>query len=197
MAEKEEQAAAMEADAKLLWQEAHRLNGVAVALPDQTEAIRAVELHIADADKVNAELEPWKEYDRTQAEAKEAGKEAEKLTAELKDLDAEEGALLKAADIPVRGISFAEDGSMLLDGHPLEVASGMRRLDMTVDVAFAANPKVRICLLDEANDYGLDALARLNERAVAERFQVFPCRLGLEGPGEIVVKDGAAKGGGA
>ena len=159
---------------------------------DPTEAITAVESHIADADKVNAELGPWNDWDRAQAEVNEAGEKSAALTKQIKALGAKEEALLKAANIPVRGIGFAEDGSMVLDGHPIEVGSGMRRLDMTCDIAFAANSGVRVVLLDEANDYGIEALDNLHKRAKEKGWQVIAGRLGIEGPGEIIIQDGAA-----
>lgn len=175
--------------------EAVRLNEEACALPYDEEGVEATRAHISDADTINESLEPWKEYDRAQSAGKEYSEQAEALTTQIKALDAEEEAMLKAAEIPVQGISFGEESEMLLHGEPLEVASGAQRLNMTCDMAFAANPQVRICLLDEANDFSLKSLEALRKRAAEERFQVIPCRLGVEGPGEIVIEDGTAKGG--
>jgi hypothetical protein len=161
-------------------------------LSDVSEAIGVSEETISKADAINAELGPWNDWDRAQAEVNEATRESLSLTKRIKALDEEEDALLKAADIPVRGIGFTEDGSMVLDGHPIEVASGMRRLDMTCDIAFAANSGVRVVLLDEANDYGIEALENLHKRAREQGWQVVAGRLGIEGPGEIIIQDGAA-----
>jgi hypothetical protein len=163
------------------------------ALGDPSPEIEAVETRIRTADEVQRSLAPWQEWDRLQKEAKHAKAEADTLTKQIKALEVQERELLAAAKIPVPGISLREeDGTMLLDGHPIEVASGMRRLDMAVDVGFAANSDIRVILLDEANDYGLPALKRLHERAAEKGWQVLACRLGLEGPGEIIVQDGSA-----
>ena len=162
------------------------------AIPDPAEEWDAVTAHISEADAINAALEPWKEYDRAQTDMKEARKGSEAITRKIKAMDAEEDALLKAAEIPVPGITFSPDGAMLLDGHSIEVASGMRRHLMAFDMATAANPDVRVALLDEANDLGLKAMDKLGAKAIEKGFQVFACRLGLEGPGEIIVADGKA-----
>ena len=163
------------------------------AMPDPSDSIAEVRAHISEADAVNEALEPWREYDRAQATIQESKREVAEITEKIKALDSEEEALLKAAEIPVGGISFDSEGGMQLYGSPLETASGMRRLEMVRDMAVAANPKVRICLLDEANDFGLKALERLRKWATDEGFQVVAARLGLEGPGEIVVEDGEAR----
>lgn len=162
------------------------------AIEDPAGQIEGVEARIFEAQSINAELEPWKEWDRSRVELERAEKESDALTSKIKELKAEDDALLRAADIPVPGISFDESGAMLLDGHSIEVASGRRRLDLAVDVAFAVDPRIKIVLLDEANDYSLEALEALDKRAKDKGWQVIACRLGLEGPGEIVVHDGKA-----
>lgn len=159
---------------------------------DPTEEIAAVKARISEADAVNAALEPWKAWDRMQAEARDAKAEADKLTTALQALDSEKDEILRSAEIPVPGITFGEDGSMLLDGHPIDVASGRRRLDMAFDIAEAANPRLKVVLMDEANDYDLPSLEKLDERARGRGWQVLACRIGIEGPGEIVVSDGRA-----
>lgn len=163
------------------------------AIEDPAEQIAGVEGRISEAQAINAELEPWKEWDRSRVELEQAETESKALTAKIKELKAEDDALLRAADIPIPGISFDDSGAMVLDGHSIEVASGMRRHDLAVDIAFAANPRIKVVLLDEANDYGLEALEALHKRAAGKGWQVIACRLGLEGPGEIIVHDGKAE----
>jgi len=68
------------------------------------------------------------------------------------------------------------------------------KFQMAVDVAIAANPDLRVCLVDEANDMDLETLDALRQRAEEHGFQVWCCRIGIEGAGEIVVEDGEARG---
>ena len=63
-----------------------------------------------------------------------------------------------------------------------------------VQMAFAADPDLRVCLLDdEGNSLDLEGMEELDRLAKSKNFQVFICRIGLEGGGEIVVEDGVAK----
>lgn len=163
------------------------------AIPDRTAAIEAVRAHIADAQAIDEQIRPWEEYDRAQERLQEARARERELTEAIQRVDEEKTRLLAEAAIPVTGLSFAEDGTPLLNGRPFEEASGAERIRLAVEVAMAANPKLRICLLDEANDLDLDSLAALDALAKEHGFQVWAVRIGLEGPGEIVVEDGEAR----
>lgn len=161
-------------------------------LADPTEDINEVEARISEADERNVALEPWKEKDRAVREAKEASDKAAPMTAELAELDTKEKALLANAGIPVNGLSFGEDGEPLLNGRPLSVASGAEKIEMAVDVAVAANPNLKVCLVDEANNLDLEMLEALRKRALTTGFQIWLCRIGLEGKGQVEVVDGCA-----
>ena len=101
--------------------------------------------------------------------------------------------MIAAAGIPVPGLTFdPETAEPQLNGFPLALASGGERIRMAVAVALAVDPELRVCLVDEANDLDLEALEELDRLATEHGFQVFACRIGLEGAGEIVVDDGEA-----
>lgn len=162
------------------------------ALPDPTAEMQEVMDRIAAANEVEEALEPWKRWDRAQTELQEAQGAVTRFTTLMEERREERKALIADAGIPVDGISFSEDGEVLLNGRSLAVASGADRIQMAVDVAVALNPDLRVALVDEANDLDLEALEALDERAKQEGFQILACRLGLEGPGEVVVEDGHA-----
>jgi energy-coupling factor transporter ATP-binding protein EcfA2 len=156
--------------------------------------IAAVQEQLEQADAVNAQLEPWKEYERAQAQLKVATAAADALTDQLGKLKSDELRLIAAAGIPVPGLTFEpETCAPMLNGFPLELASGGERIRLAVAVAIAVDPELRVCLVDEANDLDLEALEELDRLAQAHGFQVFACRIGLEGDGEILVEDGEAR----
>lgn len=173
--------------------EAKKSTEVAEALPDPSADIESVHARISEADAVNASLEPWRTWDRAQQELAEATEKAEAFTTDMDKAKTHERKLIADAGIPVPGLSFdADTGAPMLNGRPLEVASGAERIRMAVAIAVAVNPQLRICLVDEANDLDLDALAELGRLAEEHDFMVWACRVGLEGAGEIVVEDGEA-----
>ena len=163
------------------------------ALPDPTESLEEVRARLEAASDIQTAIEPWTRWDKGQKELEALKEEESKLTDQLAALKQREADLLAKAGIPVEGLSFGEDGEPLLNGRAIALASGGDKMDLAVDVAFAADPDLAICLLDEGNDYDLESLDRLHERALAKGFQVWLCRIGIESRGEIVVEDGVAK----
>ena len=163
------------------------------ALTDPSEAIDAITARISEADAINARLAPFREWEKAQAEIAEAKAAADRLTEQMQALREQERMAIARAGIPVEGLAFeVETGRPFLNGRPFELASGAERIRAAVQVAFAADPELRVCLIDEGNDLGLPALEELDRLATAHDFQVFACRLGIEGAGELVVVDGEA-----
>ncbi len=144
-----------------------------------------------------AALGPWERGEEAERLAIAATTEVERLTEQYQQQRANEANLLLAAALPVAGISFGEGGVPLLNGLPLEDASGAERIGLAVAVALAVDPQLKVCLVDEANDMDLDSLAELDMLAHEHGFQIWAARLGLEGAGEVVVEEGVATSGAA
>lgn len=183
------------AEAEALSQSAAKADaerGALAAFPDPQVEMDEIQDRIAEADHVRASLKPWEDYEAAQQRLEEASQTEDELTLELNKIRVRKERLLQEAGIPIEGLSFGEDGEALLNGHPLSVASGREKIEMAVQVAIAANPDLRVCLIDEGNDVDLDGLKRLDELAKAHKFQIWMARIDLEAPGEIVVLDGIA-----
>ena len=160
---------------------------------DPQPAILDAQMTLASATEVLKAREPWERHAKATTEAVEVDKTEKEITATLKGLRDREAQLLNEAGIPVDGIGFDDQGLPQLNGRSLEVASGRERIEVAVAVALAADPEIRVCLVDEANDLDLDALKALDKLAKRHGFQIWVVRIGLEGAGEIVVEDGVAK----
>ena len=172
----------------------HESELCAQELVDPAAELEAVRERLNQASEVDKALQPWTEYDRAQASLTDATKRVGELTARMEAVKDEERELIAGAGIPVEGLTFEpETAEPLLNGRPLEVAGGAERIRMAVAVAIAVDPKLRVCLVDEANDLDLDALEALDELAGEHDFQVWGCRLGIEGPGEVIVEGGEAR----
>ena len=191
-------AKAAKASAQVVYEQATKRAAEAAkgerVLPDPTEAMEEVQARLAAASEINTAIEPWTRWDEAQKELEVKAEQESALTDRLTNLKAREADLLDKAGIPVEGLSFGEDGEPLLNGRAIALASGREKVDLAVDVAIASEPDVQVCLVDEeANGLDLDAIKRLDERAVEVGFQIWLCRVGLEGPGEIIVENGVAR----
>lgn len=160
---------------------------------DRKDAIAAVEAHLSTVAEAEAALEPWKMWDRAEREADQHQEQIEALTLVIDGCDSAERRELHEAEIPVSDLTFDAEGAALINGKPFELSSGAEKINMAVEVAFAAKPDLRIALLDEANDLDLEALAALDALAKEKQFQVWAVRIGIEGKGEVHIEDGVAQ----
>ena len=193
----------LEAEKQGLWEararfaEAEKLSAVQIVefggMEDPQETIFGAQEILASATEVLKAREPWERHAQAATEAGEVDRVERELTGMIEELKGREVTLLTEAGIPVDGIGFDEQGFAQLNGLSLDVASGRERIEVAVAVAVAADPEIRVCLVDEANDLDLDALKALDELAKLHVFQIWVVRIGIEGAGEIVVADGVAK----
>lgn len=162
-------------------------------IPDPAADIQATENRIQEADQRARALKPWEAWDAAQAEIEEAKEKEQILTSALTAGKEAEIEMIQNAGIPITGLTFDDDGTPRLNGLGLANASGSERIRLAVEVALASESELRVCLIDEANDLDLAAMATLDEMAREHGFQVWAARIGLEGPGEIVCEDGIAR----
>jgi energy-coupling factor transporter ATP-binding protein EcfA2 len=111
------------------------------------------------------------------------------LTAGIAALDKEKADGLAAADFPIKGLGFDEDGVTFND-VPFTQASSAERLRVSTAMCMALNPELRVLyirdgsLLDDSN---LDLIGRMAE---ANDFQIWVERVGTKDAGAIIIEDG-------
>lgn len=115
------------------------------------------------------------------------------LSQAMEDLVAKKQELLAAAKYPVAGLGFNEDGVAFND-LPLSQASSAQQLRISVAIAAAMNPKLRVMLvrdgslLDDAN------LALLKELCVSFDLQCWVERVGHGAECSVIIADGEVEG---
>lgn len=164
--------------------------------PVDTAAL-SVELSKADADL--ALLARVDERKRLDAEVTRLRAESEAFTAKIEErAKLREKALAEAA-MPVPGLGFAafgdsEDLVVSFEGEPFSQASGAQQLRVSMALAMAANPKLRVMLIKDGSLLDANGLALVRELATDGNYQVW-----LEGVGEgdgtgIIMEAGSVKG---
>ena len=128
--------------------------------PIDTSAISAA---IASARATNANVRKLSTRMEHHKRAQELEQQVSALSASIAARQEAKEKAIAAAALPVPGLSLG-DGLVLFDGLPFEQASDAEQLRISVAVAMAGNPKLRVIrvrdgsLLDEA---GLTLLARM------------------------------------
>ena len=176
-----------------LSQAASEQNSDACALPYDEEGIQATRARLAEADEINRALEPWKEWDRAQAEIEEARMRISGYNKDLEGLRDQERTLLKEKGPDLPGLSFDEEGLPLLWDRGLEKASGGQWLEFSAAVAFAHDSELGVAFFDEAEGLDDDRLRDLHKLGQEWDFQLFLYKLRASGVGEVVIcEDGKA-----
>lgn len=158
--------------------------------PDVEGQIEEVQARIEQAEEVQELREPWNEYERAQEQLETVEAKVKELTEAIEGTREKRHELIAQADFPVDGLSFSEEGDVLLNDLPLEQASGRERIELGVTAALAHNPRLRTVLVDEGNDLDLEGMEQLYQLAEEHELQLVVARLGLEGAGELEVVDG-------
>ena len=91
------------------------------------------------------------------------------------------------------GLTLGDDGPML-DGVPLEQASGAQKLRVSVALGIAMNPRLKVLLVRDASLLDEDSLALVAEMAAAADAQVWLERVGDGDPAAVVIDDGQVSG---
>jgi hypothetical protein len=159
--------------------------------PIDTSALRG---KIANAQRTNRAIaDRAAALERKQALAHEAA-EFEKQSRELTErIESREKAMQEAiaqAAMPVEGLGFG-DGHVTLNGIPFDQASSAEQLRVSMSIAMAANPKLRVIRITDGSLLDEDSLAAIGEMAKAADFQVWIETVDSSGTVGVVIEDGA------
>lgn len=159
------------------------------ALPDpvDTEPLRA---QLAAVEETNMAVRAKKQRQLLVDKLDSARETADALTAQIAQIDAEKAAGLASAKFPVDGLGFDEDG-VTYQGVPFSQASSAEQIRVSLAMAMATNPELRVIrildgsLLDDTN------LALITDMATEHDYQVWIERVGTTADGTaVLIEDG-------
>jgi DNA repair exonuclease SbcCD ATPase subunit len=180
--------------AESLWQEARLLKEQLDAAGDLPKAIDVTELRQAitraRTDNDNVKKRERREALLSEATALEAQSRA--LSEQIEAREEEKAQAIKSAKMPVDGLGFGE-GVVTYKGIPLDQASSAEQLRVSLAIAMAANPKIRVIRIQDGSLLDDDSLAAVAEMAKANDYQVWIERVSTDGKVGIVIEDGMVK----
>ena len=114
---------------------------------------------------------------------------ADSLTAQIDEIDKKKADDLKAANMPVQGLSFTDDG-ILYNGLPLDQASGAEALIVALGMGTAMNSKLRILLFRDASLLDSDSRRIVDDFCEKHNVQAWLETVDSQEAGAIVITDG-------
>ena len=147
---------------------------------------------IKQAEQINSVMDLRDNRAQEEKVLRTAQKEAEALTKKMQDLKEQKRAAIESANLPVKGLEFG-DGELLMNGVPLEQLSAAEQLKLSMDIAMAENPKLRVILLKDASLLDSESMDYIRRRAEAEGYQVWAERVSSDGAIGFIIEDGELK----
>lgn len=133
-----------------------------------------------------AELDKWEAAAGTYR-AKE--REYDELTAKIADLESQKNEGLARANFPIEGLSFDEEG-VLYQGVPFSQASAAEKIRVSVAMAMAMNPDLKVICVKDATLLDAENRELLIRLGAEHGFQVFLEMVGASDDWTLVLEDG-------
>lgn len=171
---------------------------------EQGKALKAEVEKLVDPDisELQNQLERIEETNRHVREAAEYKKalkdyelcveESEELTAKIKEIDRIKEDTLQSAQFPIEGLSFDEVG-VTYKGIPFKQCSAAERLKVSMAMAMALNPKLRVIRILDGSLLDSENIALIREMAKEKDYQVWVEVVDESGNMGIVIEDGQVK----
>lgn len=154
------------------------------------EDLSKFRVKLQEVEQTNLKIRQSKQRAELVTQYKAKSDAAEKLTTEMEKLESNKRKATTEAKYPVDGLLFETAGGITLNGIPFEQCSSAEQLRVSLSIAFALNPKLKIVLIRDGSLLDDDSMVVLAEMAKAAGAQVWMERVGTDAHTSVVIEDG-------
>ncbi len=159
----------------------------------QEKDLSAIEAKMEEAKQADSILGDMERLSEFQREASEAAEKSATLTKNMETRKAAMQAAMLKADLGIEGLDIS-DGIIKLDGLPFDQASDAMQLRVSLRVAMALNPKLKVIRVRDGSLLDGEALGIVAQMAEENGYQVWMERVDDSGEVGFVLEDGSVKG---
>lgn len=145
-----------------------------------------------EAQRINRLIESRERKEALTKEADQIEADAKAITVRMDARTAEKNAAIAAAEMPVDGLGFG-DGIVTFNGVPFDQASSADQIKVSLKIAMAGNPKLKVIRIKEGSFLDEDNLALIAKMAEDAGYQVWVERVDSTGKVGIFIEDGSVK----
>lgn len=145
---------------------------------------------LTELEATNAKVRQNKERATKVADGQAKKAKSDELTKVIESVDAERTKLLKSAKYPVDGLGFSDSG-VTYNGLPFEQSSSAEQLRISVAIAAATHPTLRVMLVRDGSLLDENSLKLLGELAKEHDLQVWVEKVGIGKECALVIEDGS------
>lgn len=151
--------------------------------------ISSLKQKLSEVEETNALARKAKERLEVASELSLERGHVKTLTERISDLDKNKADAIKAAKMPVEGLSFDEEG-LLFNGVPFTQTSSAEQLKVSVAMAMAVNPKLRVIRITDGSLLDKDSMKIIEQMAIDNDYQVWVEVVDDTGKVGICIEDG-------
>jgi DNA repair exonuclease SbcCD ATPase subunit len=181
----------LDASAELLLEENRasitKLESIVIPKVIDTAEVREL---INSAREINSSVAKKKQQAAIYAQARQKRAAAEALTEAMAARLNAKNTAIAAAKMPIEGLSFGE-GEVVYNGLPFDQASSAEQLRVSVAVAMAANPKLKVLRIQDGSLLDENSMKLLTAMAEESDYQVWIERVDTSGKVGVVMEDGS------
>jgi DNA repair exonuclease SbcCD ATPase subunit len=149
----------------------------------------AIYQKLISAEEINKNVRMVKERKNVENSLESAKGEQARLSNQIATIDQEKADMLKAAAFPVDGLGFDESG-VIYNGIPFKQCSSAEQLRVSLAMAMALNPKLRVIRITDGSLLDADGMRIVEEMAKDKDFQVWLECVNDSGEVGIYIEDG-------
>jgi len=154
--------------------------------PVDVQALRA---ELDAAETINRDIEQRARKAALLKAAESEGAKAKELTDLMEARAKAKSVAIAKAPMPVPGLSFG-DGAVTFEGVPFGQASSAEQLKVSVAIAMAANPKLRVIRIKEGSLLDDSNITLIAEMAREHDYQVWMETVQSDGRPAVLIEDG-------
>lgn len=148
---------------------------------------------LAGVDDHNKRVREYYAREKAALAVEEKTTESKRLTDDIDAVDAEKAKILATADLPLPQLGIGEHG-VTYDGVSLKDCSESKQTRISVAMAMALNPGLRMIMIRNGAALDSDAVKMISDMADENDFHVIIERIEDDTPGAVIIEDGMVKG---
>ncbi|MEN5275816.1 AAA family ATPase [Brucella sp. TWI432] len=151
--------------------------------------IEPISQKIAAAEETNKLVAVRAEKEKLASEKQQAEQESQALTTAIDQRKEASAQAVKQANLPIDGLQLSED-SVLFNGIPFDQASDAEQLRVSIAIAGAMNPQLRVIRVRDGSLLDDEAMKVLEDYANEKDLQIWIERVDSSGEIGVVIEDG-------
>lgn len=154
--------------------------------------VAALTTRLSEVDAANRHVRAKQTFNELYESLRNAEVESSRLSDVITLADEKRDEIIAGLKLPVPGLSFDEEG-VLYNGVPFVQASAAERLRVSVAMAMALNPEIRVIRITDGSLLDSDNMALIEEMAADKDFQVWVERVSDGEDVGVVIEDGEVR----